>query len=79
MDSFEKNDILGAHPSATEVDAYFVGYMLVAAALWKLTPRELRWATSTMIIGLQTSTILENHAVARQLEDGSMCGDTVTD
>jgi hypothetical protein len=78
-DSFEMNPMLGSHPRTTEVDLYFAAYLLTSYAIWKITPKEVRWAASAMIIGVQAEAIVQNHGVARQLGDESICGDQLTD
>lgn len=76
--SFEMNPVLGSQPSTTEVDLYFAGYLLTTYALWRIMPRELRWVPAVFTVGMQADAILQNHGVARQLGDESICGDRLT-
>lgn len=60
---YERNPILGNHPSEGEVTAYFIGsYALVTAAAWAL-PEPYRDALQYVAIGVEAGAVANNFSI----------------
>ncbi len=58
----EKNPLMGAHPSTTAVDGYFLATALTNFILYLSMPRRYRVIVPTMLFATEASMIVLNHA-----------------
>lgn len=68
----ESNPIMGARPSPSKVDAYFIGAAALSVLAWRLTPRRYRLAIPIAITLVQARAIVRTASVSDRLPDGSL-------
>jgi hypothetical protein len=65
---YEKNSLLGRHPSDSRITNYFLGAAIGHVAVTYLMPRKYRPAWQWGTLGLQIGTIYRNHQIGLRVD-----------
>ena len=65
----EANPVMGRTPSTTRVATYFIGALVINAAVWYLLPNKLKPVFSVAVTGFQSRVIYNNSQ-----NDQGICG-----
>ncbi|MEK7593512.1 MAG: hypothetical protein AAB464_02245 [Patescibacteria group bacterium] len=65
---YERNPLLGKHPSVGKVDTYFFGGLVAHAAISYILPPKYRWVWQYVGIGMEGGAVAHNASIGIKFE-----------